>query len=752
MPSQIADGMSEVWGGFFGGKMKKQRMPKLLAAMLAAAIIFASGSMQCMAMENEQVNDTAEQELQDILQKKTVMATVYHTDYYEVKGKPALTDETVATLASGSQVFIKDVSILEDEVWYQVAFAVDDREMSGYIEAQNLITSDVDFRQWEEKLSDINDEIAEDVVRGGNEDILSFPESYRSALYTLKSSHPDWTFVPMQTDLDWNSVVSAEMKNDRSWVYKNKSDAWKAGASSQSGWYVASQAAVEYCLDPRNFINDSYIFMFEQQTYNAQYHTVDAVSNIISGTFMQGDIPGEGISYAQEFYNIGNEIGVSPFFLACRVYQEQGSEGTSPLISGNYAGYEGYYNYYNIGATGNTTTDVCVNGLTAAKKYGWDSRVKSLSGGAGYISQNYILKGQDTLYLQKFDVDASYNGLYSHQYQQNIVAPMSEGSQIKSAYSKTNALENPFVFKIPVYNNMPETACASPDTGSSSDNSGNGNSSSSGNGSNNGNNSNNSNSSNSSDNSDSSTTAEQKLRAFVIRLYEDALQRNSYDESEINYWYTALKNGEKTGAETAQGFFFSDEFKNKNLSDEAYVDVLYKVMFDREADQGGKENWLSVLQNGMSREYVYRGFSDSDEFSNVCSQYGVVQGTVTLGSYRDQNEGVTAFVNRLYNKLLDRQGEDAGIENWCKTILTKSDTTENVAYGFVFSQEFSNRNTSNVDFVKIMYRTFLDREYDEAGLNDWVSQLEAGTDREQVFRGFARSTEFHNLMQSYGVE
>lgn len=143
--------------------------------------------------------------------------------------------------------------------------------------------------------------------------------------------------------------------------------------------------------------------------------------------------------------------------------------------------------------------------------------MKALTGGAQYISQNYILKGQDTLYLQKFDVDASYNGLYSHQYQQNITAPMTEGGKIRTAYSQTNALENPFVFKIPVYNNMPATACPSPD-----------------------------------DQDNTATAA--ALRAFVVRLYEDALGRTSYQDSEIDYWYQALRNGEKTGAEVAQGF------------------------------------------------------------------------------------------------------------------------------------------------------------------------------------------------------
>lgn len=665
--------------------------------------------------ETQTKTDELRQELLQLLEQKTVMATVYLTDLYEVREEPDADSAVEGSLPSGSQVLLKDVAIDGGSVWYYVMFAVDGQERYGYIDASHLVTSDTDFRAWEEKLGAADEAAGEKLKKSGNQDILAFPESYRAALTQLKASHPNWTFVPMQTNLEWSSVVSAEMQNNRSWVHQSKGDNWKAEAASQSGWYIASQAAVEYCLDPRNFTNDSYIFMFEQLTYNAQYHTVDAVSNIVSGSFMQGEVPEAGTTYAQAFYDIGNSLGVSPFFLACRVYQEQGSAGTSPLISGNYPGYEGYYNYYNIGATGTTTTDVYVNGLKTAQNKGWDTRMKALTGGAQYISQNYILKGQDTLYLQKFDVDASYNGLYSHQYQQNITAPMTEGGKIRRAYSQTNALENPFVFKIPVYNNMPATACPSPD-----------------------------------DQDNTATAA--ALRAFVVRLYEDALGRTSYQDSEIDYWYQALRNGEKTGAEVAQGFFFSDEFKNKNLSNEAYVNLLYQVMFDRQADDSGKADWLAKLSNGMSREYVYRGFANSQEFANVCSQYSVIQGTVTLGSYRDQNEGVTSFVNRLYVKLLDRQGEDEGIENWCRTILTKADTTENVAHGFVFSQEFLNKNTSNEEFVKIMYRTFLDREYDQAGLNDWVGQLNSGVGREQVFHGFAGSTEFHNLMAEYGVD
>ncbi|MBQ7775440.1 MAG: hypothetical protein IJ379_05910, partial [Lachnospiraceae bacterium] len=149
--------------------------------------------------------------------------------------------------------------------------------------------------------------------------------------------------------------------------------------------------------------------------------------------------------------------------LASRVYQEQG-KGTSPLISGTYPGYEGYYNYFNIGASGKTDKEVIENGLAYAKNATppWDTPYHALHFGSKVIGSNYITKGQDTLYLQKFDVDSSNNGLYWHQYMQNICAPTSEAVSIRKLYEETGSLDNMFVFKIPVYNNMPDSASPLP--------------------------------------------------------------------------------------------------------------------------------------------------------------------------------------------------------------------------------------------------------------------------------------------------
>ena len=176
---------------------------------------------------------------------------------------------------------------------------------------------------------------------------------------------------------------------------------------------------------------------------------------------MKGLVPGHTKTYAETFYDIGTRLKVSPLHLACRVYQEQGT-GESPLISGTYAPYEGYYNYFNIGASGSTNEAIYNSGLKKAQQYGWSTHLRSLEGGAEVLSSNYILRGQDTLYLQKFDVDDKYDGLYWHQYMQNISAPSNEGKNIKNIYEQAGLLDINRIFIIPVFQEMPQVASPYP--------------------------------------------------------------------------------------------------------------------------------------------------------------------------------------------------------------------------------------------------------------------------------------------------
>lgn len=734
--------------------MKKRAIRFIAAGIAWIMMICSSPQLALQAVEDQSVatafsepgdeeagNGTADPFEEDLFQsqmrqmakalerlaaEREIVATLYHIDKYPLAATAGYVENSITEVPSGGQVMIESVTLQDGAIWYLVSYVQDEKSYRGYVMADYLVSTDSRFVDWQQEyLSGIPVSMSleeEPLVRAGD-DILAFPESYRSYLSRLKSQHPNWVFVPMNTNLDWSTVIAEEMKGDRSWVHSSKPTAWK-GEQRDKNWYLATKEAVEYCVDPRNFLNEKYIFMFEQLTYNDNCHTVQGVQNIVQNSFMRGEIPGEGISYSQNFFNLGQRLGVSPFHLASRVYQEQGVNGTSPLISGTYPGYEGYYNYYNVSASGTSDKQVIESGLKYAQSKGWNTRCRSIAGGAEFISKNYILKGQDTLYLQKFDVDNSYNGMFYHQYMQNITAPMSEGSTTRAAYERAGALNNMFVFKIPVYRNMPTSACPEPGTGTSQP----------------------------VQPPDVTSEQEEQLKAFIVRLYVNVLSRQSYTDSEVDYWYQKLVSKESTGADVAWGFFFSNEFKEKGLSDEEYVDVLYQVMFDRTGAENERKYWADKLEIGMSREYVYTGFANSDEFMRVCNDYGVNRGTINWTAYRDQNEGVTAFVSRLYNKALGRRGDDGGMEMWPRAILRKEKTVEEVAYGFIFSDEFLGKRHGDEEYVKIMYRTFMDRE---AGLTEimyWRNKLDAGASREEVFRGFARSPEFSGIMRKYGIE
>ena len=244
----------------------------------------------------------------------------------------------------------------------------------------------------------------------------------------------------------------------------------------QVGWMCASEKAVAYLMDVRNYLTQKYIFQFEELSYTPDTYTIDGIEKVLNGTFMYkksineyyNNSEFEDITFAKAIMNAANSSGVSPYYLAARIRQEIGVNG-SDSIYGTYKGYEGYYNFYNIGA--NSGEDPIGNGLkfasnNTAGKYllPWNDPAKAIKGGAIWIATNYIAVGQDTLYFQKFDVVSNGTTLYNHQYMQNIFAARSEGYTTYATYSKLGLLDNNYNFIIPVYENMPVNLSPEPGT------------------------------------------------------------------------------------------------------------------------------------------------------------------------------------------------------------------------------------------------------------------------------------------------
>lgn len=272
-------------------------------------------------------------------------------------------------------------------------------------------------------------------VQAEKKDLLkNFPDSYKPYIDELSKKHPNWNFVPLYTNLDWNYVIEQENKFGTNLVPKNYGDSWKNTNPGQYnievdvGWVDSSRQAVEYCMDPRNFLNEVRIFQFEELSYNENINSLEGIEKILYGTEFYNtkvkylDNSGNNISMNEKYSDLilsgAKTSCVNAYHLASRIKQEVGPFLTHNSISGTVKGFEGLYNFYNIGATSSSEPMGAIkNGLQYAKdgkgastetkrKYliPWNTKEKAISGGAIFIGSSYINVGQNSIYLQKFDV------------------------------------------------------------------------------------------------------------------------------------------------------------------------------------------------------------------------------------------------------------------------------------------------------------------------------------------------------------
>lgn len=361
--------------------------------------------------------------------------------------------------------------IAEYPTWYKISFDWKGTAVEGYVPQC--------FVRIKEQLGEITEDF--------EEMIAPFPESYKESLRQLHLYYPEWKFIPMQINMEWDKVISEESVPHSNYVDISSPESHRSTEPGSYDWttdtwikysggsrYNASEAIIKYYMDPRNFLDEKYIFQFESLSYNADLHTIEGVEKMISKINFMKDAKikneaGEEISYAQAYIDAAKKTGVSPYHLVARTRQEVGVNG-SGSTSGTVEGYEGIYNFYNIGATG--TLNDGLKWASDPEKKGdwgrpWNSQYKSIVNGADWIGSGYINKGQNTLYFEKFAVVG--NGLFYHQYMQTITAPYYEAATIYNTYSEMDVLNSSFCFVIPIYNNMPEEKCEKP-TGTGSPN------------------------------------------------------------------------------------------------------------------------------------------------------------------------------------------------------------------------------------------------------------------------------------------
>ena len=497
-------------------------------------------------------------------------AAVIRGTNVNVRAAASTSSQLVTSLGNNSAVSILGQTTGSDgKVWYQISAV----GVSGYVRSDLVSTQTVTYT------TDANFEAY--LAQQG------FPESYKAGLRSLHAQHPTWIFNAVQTGLDWNTAVAYELQGTSSLVETGSKSSWKSTDAGKFDWTTstwpgfdgatwvgASQEIVAYFMDPRNFLDDSYVFQFAAHDYNSEIQTIDGLRSMLKGTFLEGQVaidassplyaaaaaaqglsastnamsgqtvtgasigtatqtgsgesllgyegpgatgaanvsdaaqasaatttitagnvlegtdsmsttvmpgssgPGMGsaamgttnsmnmmtgavtVSYADIIMEAAEQSKVSPYVLAAMIIQEQGTKGSSGSISGA----TGYYNFFNVGASAANGMTAVERGLWYAAQSGsynrpWNTPEKAIVGGALFYAQNYLVAGQNTLYLKRFNVQGT--NMFKHQYMTNTSGAAEEGKSLGKAYNDTMRA-GVLVFNIPVYTGMPETACPMP--------------------------------------------------------------------------------------------------------------------------------------------------------------------------------------------------------------------------------------------------------------------------------------------------
>ena len=293
-----------------------------------------------------------------------------------------------------------------------------------------------------------------------NIDETKYP-GYKEKIQDLIDKHPNWNFELLYTGLKFDNVVAGEYRvHSRNLVPTSYGGEWICSVCGttlyDSGWYCASEKAIAYYMDPRNFLDETNVFQFQNlNSYLNGVCSLEGVKSKVSGTFLQ--------NYANDIDTACRNKNVNSYYIVSRLLQEQGNAGTTIGKGMNGGDGKTYYNPFNIGASGNGWTEIYKNALATAKSYGWDTMEKALEGGIDFCKKNWLENYQNTLYQNKFDIDTR-NGtaLYEHQYMQNLMGAYSEARTLKSMYANTGKTDANFTFIIPVYEKMNITTYAMP--------------------------------------------------------------------------------------------------------------------------------------------------------------------------------------------------------------------------------------------------------------------------------------------------
>ncbi len=440
-----------------------------------------------------------------------------------IRTGPGTNNEIISTVGKGTNIVVVDKTLIPgqgcDEGWYKISF----REKTAYVCSKYVTFVDNSFNginvsDWVARVSGNNVavrtgpgksyDVIERLTLGANVTILDksgdwykisyyngqvgwmsseyvvqkkditatddeytaelrnagFPDSYIPYLTYLHQKYPNWVFRAGHNNLNFATSVSSEFGVC---YMQTTNDNYRISSIPSEGvsWFTVNQGVIAFYMDPRNWLTEERIFMFEKLDYDSSLE--ELYPTLVKSIFGNGAL-GDDI-YTIPMANAGKTNRISPVHIASRIRLEVGANGSDSTNGSEFTWkgqkYSGYYNFFNIGAYEVNIDGVSYSAVTRGLAYAaklidrngelWNNIETAITEGSSFLANNYITSGQGTLYYQKFNVAPGISNPYTHQYQTNIQAPAIEGNQTYNSYKSSGVLNQTFIFEIPVYNSMP---------------------------------------------------------------------------------------------------------------------------------------------------------------------------------------------------------------------------------------------------------------------------------------------------------
>ena len=239
---------------------------------------------------------------------------------------------------------------------------------------------------------------------------------------------------------------------------------------------------------------------------------------------------------------------------------------------------------------------------------------------------------------------------------------------------------------------------------------------------------------------------------YVARLYTYLLDRTP-DEAGLNYWTTQLTLKKMTAADAAAGIASSAEFNAKSYTNMEFVQRAYRALLNREYDVPGFTSYVSALDSGKSRAWVFASICASKEFQQSFGEMNATPGTISSTALPNSNISggavdtatAGAYVDRLYLAFLDgHYPTNEEREHWVSKLTGRTMSAAGVAAAIAGSAEARGIARTREDFVKACYWGLFGRVPENGGLATWENALANGYTRSWVFSKICSSAEFQN--------